>query len=72
LLLRLAVLLHHGRSDHTLPPLQLSIATPNVWQIDLRVNALDWPLLMADLIEETSQFKHWGITLDVRVTEKTV
>ncbi|MEY2863942.1 MAG: exopolyphosphatase [Pseudomonadota bacterium] len=69
LLLRLAVLLHHGRSDLALPVVQLSLAAPDVWQVDVFAVAQDWPLLMADLMEETVQFKHWGITLDVRVTE---
>jgi exopolyphosphatase/guanosine-5'-triphosphate,3'-diphosphate pyrophosphatase len=69
LLLRLAVLLHHGRSDLALPVVQLSLEAPDVWQVDVFAVAQDWPLLMADLMEETVQFKHWGITLDVRVTE---
>jgi exopolyphosphatase/guanosine-5'-triphosphate,3'-diphosphate pyrophosphatase len=72
LLLRLAVLLHHGRSDQALPPLCLSVPTPNVWQVALLASVQDWPLLVADLQEEIVQFRHWGVTLDLHLQEEAV
>lgn len=65
LLLRLAVLLHHSRSDQHLPKLQLSISEPTVWQLVVSEPAQSNLLFLADLQEEQQQFAHWGIDLQV-------
>jgi exopolyphosphatase/guanosine-5'-triphosphate,3'-diphosphate pyrophosphatase len=65
LLLRLAVLLHHSRSDQHLPKLQLSISEPTVWQLVVSEPAQSNLLFLADLQEEQQQFAHWGIGLQV-------
>ncbi len=62
LLLRLAVLVHHGRSDNDVE-LVLNIVNTHHWQLEVIANGEDVNLLLADLHDEVAQFKRWGITL---------
>lgn len=68
LLLRLAVLLHHSRSDQVLPDYQLSIDKPQQWHISLATDGETNPLLIADLQEEAEQFNHWDFNLNITTT----
>lgn len=63
LLLRLAVLLNHSRSDQMLPAIELHIVNEQQWQLTVSGDAKQWPLLVADLHDEQTQFKHWDIDL---------
>jgi exopolyphosphatase/guanosine-5'-triphosphate,3'-diphosphate pyrophosphatase len=65
LLLRLAVLLHHSRSDQQLPEVQLSIQDGQTWQLVVEDHGQANLLFLTDLQEEQQQFEHWGIRLDV-------
>lgn len=65
LLLRLAVLAHHSRSDNDQDLLSLSIKDNDRWQICLNAPSDARPLIFADLNEEVDQFKRWGIDLIV-------
>lgn len=65
LLLRLAVLINHSRSEYDDLPLKLSILDDNHWQAKVVVSSEDLPLLISDLEEEVEQFAKWGIRLDV-------
>lgn len=65
LMLRLAVLLHHGRSDQEIPDIYLVAVRPDHWQLKLVDDNQHWPLLEADLNDEQVQFGHWGIRLDI-------
>ena len=67
LLLRLAVLLHHNRSDQHLPQVQLTTSGADDWQLMVAGTALDWPLLVADLQDETQQWAHWSVQLRVNM-----
>jgi exopolyphosphatase/guanosine-5'-triphosphate,3'-diphosphate pyrophosphatase len=66
LLLRLAVLLNHSRSDEMLPAIELSIINEQQWQLSVSGDAKQWPLLVADLHDEQMQFKHWDIELNIQ------
>ena len=66
LLLRLAVLLNHSRSDQMLPAIELTIGNAQQWQLSVSGNAAQWPLLVADLHDEQAQFKHWDVELDIQ------
>lgn len=66
LLLRLAVLLNHSRSDQMLPAIELSVGNAQQWQLSVSGNAAQWPLLVADLHDEQAQFKHWDVELDIQ------
>lgn len=66
LLLRLAVLLNHSRSDQMLPAIELTVGNAQQWQLSVSGNAAQWPLLVADLHDEQAQFKHWDIELDIQ------
>jgi exopolyphosphatase/guanosine-5'-triphosphate,3'-diphosphate pyrophosphatase len=66
LLLRLAVLLNHSRSDQMLPAIELSIVNDQQWQLSVSGDAKQWPLLVADLHDEQTQFKHWDIGLHIQ------
>lgn len=64
-LLRLAALLHHSRSQAELPSLALDtdgmtfcLTFPNGW-------LASHPLTVADLAGETDQLEYWGITLQI-------
>ena len=63
LLLRLAVLLNHSRSDQLLPAIELNVMNTQQWQLSVSGDAKQWPLLVADLHDEQVQFKHWEIEL---------
>lgn len=65
LLLRLAVLLHHSRSDQQQPQIQLSIQDKHRWQLDVQDYGQSSLLFLTDLQEEQQQFEHWGIQLEV-------
>lgn len=66
LLLRLAVLLNHSRSDQMLPAIELTVSNAQQWQLSVSGNAAQWPLLVADLHDEQAQFKHWDVELDIQ------
>ena len=66
LLLRLAVLLNHSRSDQMLPAIELTVGNAQQWQLSVSGNATQWPLLVADLHDEQAQFKHWDVELDIQ------
>ena len=66
LLLRLAVLLNHSRSDQMLPAIELTVGNAQQWQLSVSGNAAQWPLLVADLHDEQVQFKHWDVELDIQ------
>jgi exopolyphosphatase/guanosine-5'-triphosphate,3'-diphosphate pyrophosphatase len=66
LLLRLAVLLNHSRSDQMLPAIELIVGNAQQWQLSVSGNAAQWPLLVADLHDEQVQFKHWDVELDIQ------
>ena len=66
LLLRLAVLLNHSRSDQMLPAIELTVLNSQQWQLSVSGDAKQWPLLVADLHDEQEQFKHWDIELDIQ------
>jgi exopolyphosphatase / guanosine-5'-triphosphate,3'-diphosphate pyrophosphatase len=64
-LLRLAVLLHRGRSPAALPPLELS-ATPKSLEVEFPARWLrDHPLTSADLQQETEYLRASGFRLRV-------
>ena len=66
LLLRLAVLLNHSRSDEMLPAIELKVLDGQQWQLNVSGDAKQWPLLVADLHDEQIQFKHWDVDLDIQ------
>ncbi|NHB56425.1 exopolyphosphatase [Acinetobacter shaoyimingii] len=66
LLLRLAVLLNHSRSDEMLPAIELVVIDEQQWQLSVSGDAKQWPLLVADLHDEQVQFKHWNIVLNIQ------
>ncbi|KJV38075.1 exopolyphosphatase [Acinetobacter brisouii] len=66
LLLRLAVLLNHSRSDQMLPAIELEVLDEQQWQLTVSGDAKQWPLLVADLHDEQEQFKHWDIDLIIQ------
>lgn len=66
LLLRLAVLLNHSRSDEMLPAIELSVDNAQQWQLSVSGDAKQWPLLVADLHDEQVQFQHWDIELNIQ------
>lgn len=65
LLLRLAVLAHHSRSDQELPELQLTIIDNNHWQITVADSSEHYAFLLPDLYTEVDQFAKWGVTLSI-------
>ncbi|MDO4222677.1 MAG: exopolyphosphatase [Acinetobacter sp.] len=69
LLLRLAVLINHSRSDQVLPAIELQVQNEQQWRLLVSGDAKQWPLLMEDLRDEQVQFNHWGIELDLRTIE---
>ncbi|WP_297425050.1 exopolyphosphatase [uncultured Acinetobacter sp.] len=66
LLLRLAVLLNHSRSDEMLPAIELKVINAQQWQLSVSGDAKQWPLLVAELHDEQVQFKHWDIELNIQ------
>lgn len=65
LLLRLAVLAHHSRSEHDLPNMELLITEPNCWQITVSTDKEHYAFLYSDLYADIEQFAKWGIKLNV-------
>ena len=65
LILRLAVLAHHSRSDFERPVLNLNLVDKTHWQITVDADSEDYPLLVSDLKDEVSQFSKWGVELEV-------
>lgn len=65
LLLRLAVLAHHSRSEYDLPQMQLVITDTNCWQITVSTDKEHYAFLYADLQDDIDQFAKWGIKLSV-------
>lgn len=66
LLLRLAVLFNHSRSDQMLPAIELKVVNEKQWLLNVSGDAKQWPLLVADLYDEREQFKHWDIELNIQ------
>lgn len=66
MLLRLAVLLNHSRSDQMLPAIELTIINDQQWQLSVLVMPNNGALLVADLHDEQEQFKHWDIELNIQ------
>jgi exopolyphosphatase/guanosine-5'-triphosphate,3'-diphosphate pyrophosphatase len=66
LLLRLAVLLNHSRSDATLPEFDLQLKNEHSWQLTISGDVKQWPLLIADLQDEQIQFRHWNVDLQIK------
>lgn len=72
LLLRLAVLLHHSRSDQQVPEVQLSVKDSHTWQLGINDHGQANLLFLTDLQEEQQQFAHWGIHLEILNTALTL
>lgn len=66
LLLRLAVLVNHSRSDEMLPAIELQVDNAQQWQLHVTGDAKQWPLLVAELHDEQVQFRHWDIELAIQ------
>lgn len=67
--LRLAVLLHHSRSDQQLPVVKLRVQSEQQWLLTVLGCAADWPLLVSDLQDETQQWRNWSVQLQVNMDE---
>ncbi len=65
LLLRLAVLVHHSRSEYNAPAMQLTVIATNCWQIKVNADNEHYAFLLADLYAEVEQFAKWGMKLSV-------
>ncbi|MBP2279484.1 exopolyphosphatase/guanosine-5'-triphosphate,3'-diphosphate pyrophosphatase [Psychrobacter sp. PL19] len=65
LLLRLAVLAHHSRSEYDLPQMQLIVTDTNCWQITVSTDKKHYAFLYSDLCAEIEQFAKWGVKLNV-------
>ncbi len=65
LLLRLAVLAHHSRSEYELPDMHLVVTDTNCWQITVSTDKKHYAFLFSDLEAEIEQFAKWGIKLTV-------
>lgn len=63
LLLRLAVLLNHARTDDAYPPVSLHVAGPEHWRLIML--APPSPLLLRDLEDEVQQFDYWQMQLEL-------
>ncbi len=64
LILRLAVLMHHGRSDQRLPECQVRVQAGQ-WVLQFAPGTVP-PLLLADLQEEQGQWQNWQLQLQVQ------
>ena len=69
LLLRLAVLAHHSRSEYELPQMQLVVTDTDCWQITVSTDKQHYAFLYSDLDAEIEQFAKWGVTLSVIETK---
>lgn len=65
LILRLAVLINHSRSDQVLPAIELKVQNEQQWRLSVSGDPKQWSLLYEDLHDEQGQFEHWGIHLDI-------
>ena len=65
LLLRLAVLAHHSRSEYELPLMKLVIIDTNDWQVTVSTDKKHYAFLYSDLYTDIEQFAKWGIKLSV-------
>ncbi len=65
LLLRLAVLAHHSRSEYELPLMRLVIIDTNHWQVTVSTDKKHYAFLYSDLYADIEQFAKWGIKLSV-------
>ena len=65
LLLRLAVLAHHSRSEYDLPLMQLVVTDTNHWQITVSTDKKHYAFLYSDLYTDIEQFAKWGVKLTV-------
>ena len=65
LLLRLAVLAHHSRSEYEPPMLTLEIVDSHTWQVTPNSNNEHYAFLLQDLEAEVEQFAKWDITLNI-------
>lgn len=65
LLLRLAVLAHHSRSEHELPLMKLAVIDTNHWQITVSTDKKHYAFLYSDLYADIEQFAKWGMKLTV-------
>ncbi|WP_367109659.1 exopolyphosphatase [uncultured Psychrobacter sp.] len=65
LLLRLAVLAHHSRSEYSPPDMQLNIIDTNHWQMMVATDKKHYAFLLSDLSAEIEQFAKWGVRLEV-------
>lgn len=63
LLLRLAVLVHHSRSDHNGANIQLSVTDDERWRVQVAADGEHVPLLLSDLADEKDQFDKWDVKL---------
>lgn len=66
LLLRLAILVNHSRSDEMLPAIELKVKNAQQWKLSVAGDAKQWPLLVAELHDEQVQFKNWDIELSIQ------
>ncbi len=65
LLLRLAVLAHHSRSEYDLPLMKLDIIDTNHWKITVSTDKKHYAFLYSDLYADIEQFAKWGVKLTV-------
>ena len=66
LLLRLAVLAHHSRSDQELPELQLEIIEDNCWQITVANDSEHYAFFCClTFILKLINFAKWGVKLSI-------
>ena len=65
LLLRLAVLTHHSRSEYDAPSMQLRVTASHCWELTIDADNHHYVFLVSDLMAEIEQFAKCGITLSV-------
>ena len=65
LLLRLAVLTHHSRSEYDAPSMQLRVTASHCWELTVDAENHHYAFLVSDLMAQIEQFAKWGITLSV-------
>ncbi len=64
LLLRLSVVIHHGRYDNNIHA-ELQIINKKHWRVQVTGDDEKINLLLSDLRDEIAQFNKWGVTLSV-------
>ncbi|WP_350562089.1 exopolyphosphatase [Psychrobacter sp. CAL346-MNA-CIBAN-0220] len=65
LLLRLAILTHHSRSEYSAPTMPLKVTDTNCWQITVAADNEHYAFLLSDIYAEVEQFAKWGVKLSV-------